>query len=461
MHCTQNMYIGDSLEKQIDLEKLVNEIKDYEFENTFVAFYNDKFVDVDIDLNSIKEALKDSDKIFLQLGYFEYDEEFLGEPCFIFDGEDTVDDLEDDEYYDKYKSEDSGYGIYLDKNLNVEYGYFTTETFHDFKDTRDDDEVKSEISSLLEEADIWKSVDQTIVNSKYDKEVNLAKLFDLKTDILCFVNDKCFNIKQEEDILSELNKEKSRYGWMPIVGISNMVLDNGGKLYFKLTNDEGIFVIRKNSYKDVSQVGKYTPEEGEILFDKESNEDIYINTHIFKPEFTNISEVNMWLKDKKINLKDTIERVKFTDIISYDTIVNVEDYWDNLCGEFDLVSYSDEYYEKLEELKNEGKYIYIRTVHASEGSGSFEKIYEYEINDDEFTIVNVYSCLENCSLRLSSQYYTGDEAGDYGIMIEDNEIRFYENTSGMFGGLERVRDLSEPLNAFVIEIMMNIIVFED
>ena len=218
-----------------------------------------------------------------------------------------------------------------------------------------------------------------------------------------------------------------------------------------------IFVIRKNSYKDVSQVGKYTPEEGEILFDKESNEDIYINTHIFKPEFTNISEVNMWLKDKKINLKDTIERVKFTDIISYDTVVNVEDYWGNLCGEFDLVSYSDEYYEKLEELKNEGKYIYIRTVHASEGSDSFEKIYEYEINDDEFTSVNVYSCLENCSLRLSSQYYTGD----YGIMIEDNEIRFYENTSGMFGELERVRDLSEPLNAFVIEIMMNIIVFED
>ena len=242
MHCTQNMYIGDSLEKQIDLEKLFNEIKDYEFENTFVAFYNDKFTNIDIDLNSIKEALKDSDKIFLQLGYFEYDEEFLGEPCFIFDGEDTVDNLEDDNYYDKYKSEDSGYGIYLDKNLDVEYGYFTTETFHDFKDARDDDEVKSEISSLLEEADIWKSVDESIVNSKYDKEVSLAKLFDLKTDILCFVNDKCFNIKQEEDILSELNKEKSRYGWMPIVGISNMVLDNGGKLYFKLTNAEGIFV---------------------------------------------------------------------------------------------------------------------------------------------------------------------------------------------------------------------------
>ena len=33
MHCTQNMYIGDSLEKQSDLEKLVNEIKDLEINN--------------------------------------------------------------------------------------------------------------------------------------------------------------------------------------------------------------------------------------------------------------------------------------------------------------------------------------------------------------------------------------------------------------------------------------------
>lgn len=31
----------------------------------------------------------------------------------------------------------------------------------------------------------------------------------------------------------------------------------------------------------------------------------------------------------------------------------------------------------------------------------------------------------------------------------------------MFGGVRRIRDLSEPLNAFVVEILMNTLVFED
>lgn len=93
------------MKKQIDLAKLVELVDDY-------------------NLDSIKEELKGFGGIHLQLGYFEYDEEFLDEPCFIFDGENTVDDLKDDEYYDRYKSEDAGYGIFLDKDLNVEYGYF-------------------------------------------------------------------------------------------------------------------------------------------------------------------------------------------------------------------------------------------------------------------------------------------------------------------------------------------------
>lgn len=144
--------------KQIDLGKLVNEIEDY-------------------DLDSIKEELKCFGEITLQIGYFEYDEDFLDEPCFIFDGEDTLDDLEDDEYYDKYKSEDAGYGIYLDKDLNVEYGYFTSENFHDFKDARDDDEVKNEIYYLLDEADIWKNTDEEIKNiDDFHDKIDLEKL---------------------------------------------------------------------------------------------------------------------------------------------------------------------------------------------------------------------------------------------------------------------------------------------
>ena len=86
--------------------------------------------------------------------------------------------MEDDEYYDKYKSEDTGYGIYLDKNLNVEYRYFTLETFHDFKNTIDDDENKNEINSILDEADIWKTADESIINRMDDfhDKIDLEKL---------------------------------------------------------------------------------------------------------------------------------------------------------------------------------------------------------------------------------------------------------------------------------------------
>ena len=65
-------------------------------------------------------------------------------------------------------------------------------------------------------------------------------------------------------------------------------------------------------------------------------------------------------------------------------------------------------------------------------------------------------------LRLPPQCYTGDEAGDYGIEVfDDGTIMLCETTSGICGGTSSVRDLSEPLNAFVIEILMNTLVFED
>lgn len=149
------------MKKVVNLEKLVDELEDY-------------------DLDSIKDELKGSGGITLQIGYFEYDEEFFEEACFVFDEEDTVDDLDDDEYYDRYKSEDTGYGIYLNEDLTVEYGYFIKGHFHDFKDARDDDEVKSEICYLLDEADIWQSADEPVVNSidDFHNEIDLEKLVD-------------------------------------------------------------------------------------------------------------------------------------------------------------------------------------------------------------------------------------------------------------------------------------------
>ena len=46
---------------------------------------------------------------------------------------------------------------------------------------------------------------------------------------------------------------------------------------------------------------------GEVLLDKESNEDIYEDVHVFKPKFNSISEVYEELKDKKLNLDKTID----------------------------------------------------------------------------------------------------------------------------------------------------------
>lgn len=67
----------------------------------------------------------------------------------MFDDNDAVDLI--DRYYDRYKFSVAGYGIYLDKDLNVDYAY-TTETHtsdnrievthHDFKDAIDNDIIK-------------------------------------------------------------------------------------------------------------------------------------------------------------------------------------------------------------------------------------------------------------------------------------------------------------------------------
>ena len=50
----------------------------------------------------------------------------------------------------------------------------------------------------------------------------------------------------------------------------------------------------------------------------------------------------------------------------------------------------------------------------------------------------------------------------YGIEVSNyGSISLSENTSGMFGDISNICDLSEPLNAFVVEILMNTLVFED
>lgn len=154
------------MKREIDFEILAEKINDSDLYE-FVAFSNDVPIRaVNRDLDSIKEALNSHDKIFLEIGFYGYDDEYGDEPYFMFGANESIDDLKDD-YYVKYKFMVGGYGIYLDKDLNVEYGYYTTEApacghgagyteFHDFKDARDDDIIKEKIYSLLDSSGIWK-----------------------------------------------------------------------------------------------------------------------------------------------------------------------------------------------------------------------------------------------------------------------------------------------------------------
>lgn len=280
----------------------------------------------------------------------------------------------------------------------------------------------------------------------YEKEVSLEKLVNLCIGgISCFINSKRFyissdvnliDIEQEDAILNELNEERSRF-WRPVYGILDKVLDNGGKLYFNLTSDEGVFVIRKGPSKDVSQAGKLTHDGEEILLDKESDKDIYLDVQEFKPKFNSLSEVYEELKDKKIDLDKTIGRVA-------------------------SFSMSDILGDPLVEVICEGEEVYIHSVRVSEADYTEGKIYEYKVDDDDFTNVILYSSFGTRTLRLSSQYYTGDKFGDYGIRVTDEgKIEFCENAYGICGGLKEIRDLSEPLMAFIVELLMDMLVFED
>ena len=156
--------------KQLDLEKLVNVLQSVEM-GQFVAFEENSVVEyIEPNLKSIKENLNRYDKLFLEIGFWGYDDEYSDEPTYMIEGDpiDVTDEIdESDSYYNKYHYLVAGYGIFVDKNFNVEYGYYTTEappsghgagytTFHDFKDTREEDTIRDELISWIEISDIWK-----------------------------------------------------------------------------------------------------------------------------------------------------------------------------------------------------------------------------------------------------------------------------------------------------------------
>ena len=153
--------------KQLDLEKLEKVIQNVDM-GQFVAFEDDiPAEEVDCNVDSIKKSLNEFGKIFLEIGFWGYDDEYGDEPYFMIDG-DPIDEIdESDSYYEKYHYHVAGYGIFLDKEYNVENGYYTTAppptghgmgytTFHDFNDARENDFIRDKLIECINTTDIWK-----------------------------------------------------------------------------------------------------------------------------------------------------------------------------------------------------------------------------------------------------------------------------------------------------------------
>ncbi len=194
------------MQEEIDLEYFVSEISDPEL-GIFFAIEDDEPVKpIDGDLDSIQEALDNYGKVFLEIGYFSYDDAY--EPRLMFEGDGDIIGLTD-RYYDKYKFSVAGYGIFLDSELNVECGYYTTEapssghgpgdtTIYDFKDAREDDVVKEKIYSLLS----WTGIENSQTSQYESNHINHTEWVDRKTNLEILQNQLIF----VEDIITFFTK---------------------------------------------------------------------------------------------------------------------------------------------------------------------------------------------------------------------------------------------------------------
>lgn len=179
------------------------------------------------------------------------------------------------------------------------------------------------------------------------------------------------------------------------------------------------------------------------------------NVKEFELPYCSITEVDSILEGKEIDLRSTIERMRGIGFIDDDylTIVDHNDEW---AQEENIELYSDEFYEKLEEFKNEGKSIFIHAVYATECIGG-GNLYQYEIDDEDFATVGINSWAGNYDLRLSRDFYTGDDVSSYGITIKDNKIGLALYCRGIYP----IVNLDEPLDQFAIKLMLDTIVFKE
>ena len=190
------------MQDEIDLEYYVSEISD-PMSGIFYAIEDDEPVErIDGDLDSVQEALDNYGKVFLEIGYFSYNDEY--ETRLMFDGDEFIIGLSD-RYYDKYKFSLAGYGIFLDSDLNVECGYYTTEappsghgpgdiTIYDFKDAEKDDLVKEHIYSLLS----WAGIE----NSQTSHHESNTELVNQETNIEILQN----KLKSLKDMITSITK---------------------------------------------------------------------------------------------------------------------------------------------------------------------------------------------------------------------------------------------------------------
>ncbi len=188
-----------------------NEGADETLLSTSAAFDNGVCTDsIDNDSNSLLKALDEHDKIFIARGVFGYEDH--DGPCFRFGEYYSIEDSKfADQYYDKYKFSLAGYGIYLDKNINIEPGYFTIEappsghgpggtTFHDFKDAKEEDIIKEQADSDIDY--LW---EYYFTKSIYNIDEN-NPILELTAPLIQFIFDKSFDFKEKKNILNDLIK---------------------------------------------------------------------------------------------------------------------------------------------------------------------------------------------------------------------------------------------------------------
>lgn len=200
------------MQEEIDLEYYVSEISDSTF-GIFFAIEDDVPVKrIDGDLYSVQEALDNYGKVFLEMGYFSYDDEY--ETRLMFDGDEYIFGLSDS-YYDKYKFSVAGYGIFLDSDLNGECGYYTTEappsghgpgdtTIYDFKDAKKDDLVKEHIHSLLS----WTDIKNSQPSKPESNHINQTESVNQKTNIEILQNELT-SLKNIITSITKLNNVKN------------------------------------------------------------------------------------------------------------------------------------------------------------------------------------------------------------------------------------------------------------